>query len=94
MAKIVENSKGFKIIKLSLEEIQHIFKGFGVCDCCSDLDKVNKELYLIPVLNNRSYCEDCYNKWIKQAENHIEDRDFEQKLFENDMFIIEKYYNN
>ncbi|WP_172918570.1 demethylase [Capnocytophaga canis] len=94
MAEIVKNNKGFKIIKLSLEEIEEIFKGFGICDCCSDFDKVNEELFLIPVLNNRSYCQKCYNEWIEKAENYEEDRGFEQKLFEYDLGLIESYECN
>lgn len=94
MAEIVKNNKGFKIIKLSFEEIQQIFKGFGICDCCSDFDKINEILYLIPVLNNRSYCEGCYQKWIEKAENYVEDRDFEQRLFEYDLHLIEGYECN
>jgi len=47
MAKVIENEKGFKVIELSLSEVNKAFGGLGICDDCNKalgFSKDNSEL--------------------------------------------------
>lgn len=77
MAEIIENKKGFKVIRVSLLKIQRNFRGLGICDWCGD--DLETAIY-IPVMHS-CYCDECYKDWIKRAVNHPEDHDFENRAF-------------
>lgn len=78
MAEIVENSKGFKVIKMSSVETCQALGGMGICDCCNTGPR---EGYYIAVLNSW-YCEKCYKSFIDYAHNYPEDRRIESNNFE------------
>jgi len=78
MAEIIKNEKGFKIFKVTLEEVQKNFRGLGICDWCV---KSCETFMYIPVLHS-CYCKKCYNRWNKKAVNYPEDHDFENMVFE------------
>ena len=78
MAEIVENSKGFKVIKMSNIDVARVFGGMGICDYCNTGPR---EGYYIAVLNS-CYCEKCYKSFMDYAHNYPEDRGIENKNFE------------
>lgn len=71
------NSKGFKIIKTSKQEIISI-GGFGICDSCA---KISEYGYLIPALGSYWYCEKCYQEWLGHCRYYEEDREFEENKY-------------
>ncbi len=85
MAKIIENNKGFKIIEVSLDEVQQKYGGFGICDWCNG--DFNKFMY-ISVLNH-CYCQDCYDNWNERAIYYEEDSNIEAKNFERSKELLE-----
>lgn len=81
MAKIVENSKGFKVIEVPrIEVIDKMAKygSVGICDCCGNSDTNG---YYIAVLN-RWYCPKCYQEWMERAKRYPEDISFEESHFQ------------
>ena len=79
MAEIIENKKGFKVIKMSNVEVSSVFGGFGICDCCN----INaREGYYIAVLNSY-YCEQCYQSFLETATNYPEDQNIEERNIKN-----------
>lgn len=84
MAKIVENSKGFKVIKLSIEDAELLgfgIYGSGVCVCSRCNKPCVEDIYYIAVLND-TMCKDCYEEWIKNAKRYSEDICFEERNFD------------
>jgi hypothetical protein len=79
MAEIIKNSKYFKVIKVSLEEVKLKFRGLGICDSCNG--RPFSFMY-IPVLHS-CYCQACFDEWISGAVKYEEDLHFENKAFEN-----------
>ena len=65
MAKIIENKKGFKVIKTTGRELLKI----GCGDICDNCNKTSKNGYFVAVLN-RWFCPTCYKKWYKFATNY------------------------
>lgn len=80
MASIVENKKGFKILKLNYKEFLST-GGLSICDGCN---KIMFEGYYIAVLNY-SYCKEDYEEWIKSAIKYDEDLSYEESKF-NSMY--------
>lgn len=81
MAKIIENKKGFKIIRIDRSELIKRLAGYGcvgICDSCS-LPSVTG--YYIAVLN-QWFCKKCLYEWYDNAVNYPEDRNIEEKNFE------------
>lgn len=78
MAEIVE-AKEFKVIKLSLIELQEVEGGYsvGICDSCG---KASFEGYYIAVLNCY-YCPECFENWLQRAKYYPEDKPIEDKNF-------------
>ena len=72
------NSKGFKVIKASMQEVVAI-GGYGICDSCSSASFYGN---IIPALNGHWYCEKCYQEWLKRAKYYEEDREFEARCNE------------
>lgn len=90
MAEIVENKKGFRVIKMSTEEAIHKCN-FGfynvsinvtllVCDYCNKIINKDKEVYYIAVLN-RLLCKECYEEWYTHATRYEEDAEYEERCF-------------
>jgi hypothetical protein len=79
MAEIIENEKGFKIIKLSLSEINKAFGGYGICDDCNN---ASFDHYYIAALNE-TYCPTCYEAFCKRARWYPEDSKIENANFED-----------
>lgn len=78
MAKVINNSKGFKVIQVkAVELIGVIPHAMGICDYCG---QASLDGYYIAVLNSY-YCSDCYNDWCKRAEYFEEDRPYEENSF-------------
>lgn len=78
MAQIIENKKGFKVIELSLTEVNSVFGGMGICDFCN---KASFKHNYIAVLNS-CYCPECYNRFEEEATYYAEDSKIENKNFE------------
>lgn len=78
MAEIVDNPKGFKVIKMSLSETQKVFGSYGICDCCN---RLLFEGFYIAVLHCL-YCKDDYERFIETSFNYPEDRNIESANFE------------
>lgn len=78
MAKIIDNPKGFRIIEMSLVEVNQAFGGLGICDLCNTSSQAG---YYIAVLNSW-YCHECYNRWVKNAKRYAEDIAIETRNFE------------
>lgn len=80
MAKIIENKKGFKIIRIDRSELIERLAGYGcvgICDRCS-LPSVAG--YYIAVLN-QWFCQNCFYDWYITAVNYPEDRRIEESNF-------------
>ena len=78
MAEIVNNPKGFKVIKIKATELMDIiFGSLGICDYCSN---ASFEGYYIAVLHSY-YCPDCYEDWMKRCEYYEEDAPYENQNF-------------
>jgi len=72
--EFLKTKKGHKFIKLNINEMLKI-GGLGICDsCCVPMSNGN----LIPVLNS-VYCDDCFNKWVKEAVYYKEDVQYEEQ---------------
>ena len=78
MAEIVKNDKGFKVVKMSMHEINVAFGSLGICDACNKGSFVG---YYIAVLNSW-YCENDYLKFLQYATNYPEDSMVENRNFE------------
>ncbi len=76
MAELVQNKKGFKVLKMILDEVNHV-GGLGICDYCNT---ASTEGYYIAVLN-MWYCPKCYNEWYLRAKYYKEDADVENRNF-------------
>lgn len=76
MAKVIENTKGFKVVELSLTELNQI-GGYGICDWCNSSSFTG---YYIAVLNHW-YCPKCYEEWLKRATYYAEDAMIEERNF-------------
>jgi hypothetical protein len=77
MSKIVENSKGFKIIEISDRECKEKIGGLGICDDCN---KDFQTAFYVAVLNH-CYCQKCYDSWMTRAINYDSDKPIENKNF-------------
>ena len=77
MAKIVNNAKGFKVIKVSIVECVENFGGYGICDSCNDC--VDPGYYVAAL--NYTMCEKCYRRFEREAKYYPEDRDVEASNF-------------
>lgn len=81
MAKIIENEKGFNVIKITGREMVKIGDG-NICDNCAKLSKTG---YYVAVIN-RWFCPTCYENWYLFATNyateHNADGRVETKNFE------------
>lgn len=78
MAKIVENSKGFKVIELTKEEGTKM--GWGSL-CCNCNRTINGNLFYICGLND-VMDKKCFEQWLKNAKFYPEDVYYENKSFE------------
>lgn len=83
MAEIINNEKGFKVIKVSIIEIAN-WGGFGICDWCDGY--VGSHGYYVAVLHT-VMCEKCYKEWCERATYYPEDKHVEDRHF-NYMKII------
>ena len=84
MASIVDNTKGFKVIKLRVTEMLDIWEGGqGICDGCNQIctTKDGMEGYYIAVLNY-VYCQEDYDKWCERAVYYQEDSRIENINFQ------------
>lgn len=80
MAQIIENPKGFKVLRISRSElIEHLGKygAVGICDSCS---ATPQQGYYISVLN-QWYCENCYKRFILNRRRYKEDEPYEEQNF-------------
>lgn len=88
MARIIINSKGFKVVKTKRTEMVTSFGGYGICDHCNQSPI---EGYYVAVLNHW-LCESCYTEWTEMAVNYTEDQPIENRNFEyaKNLLTIEK----
>lgn len=82
MATLVKNSKEFKVIKMSLEEAYNL--GWGIaknkCICMNCNNFITGDLYF-PVVLNDTMDKECYEKWLAEAINYPEDREYEESRY-------------
>lgn len=78
MAQKIENKKGFKVLKMGLDEINYI-GGFGVCDSCGT---PSLEGYYVAVLN-QWLCSKCYQEWYLRAKHYPQDVEIENRNYIN-----------
>lgn len=76
MAELVQNKKGFKVLKMRLDEVNRV-GGLCICDFCNT---ASVEGYYISVLN-MWYCPKCYDEWYLSAKYYKEDADVENRNF-------------
>lgn len=78
MAKKIINKKGFKVIRLTLDEAKAI--GFGIqdedyheliCDNCNEL-LIAQDCYYVACLN-KALCSECFEEWYEDAVRYPED---------------------
>lgn len=79
MARLLENKKGFKIIKLTWRETVCITDSWGLSDCCGQ-NSSEEPLFYIAVLD-RYFCECCMNAWLSGATRYKSDIEKEQYNF-------------
>lgn len=80
MAKVIENSKGFKVIEISKEELLEKLSQYGcigICDFCGNPTEVG---YYVAVIN-QWLCQDCYQDFISKVRYCIEDKPIEDRNF-------------
>lgn len=77
MAEIIENKKGFKVIKVTLNDCLN-WGGLGICDWCNEC--IGEYGYYVAVLNS-VMCEKCYLEWYERAKNYPEDKRIEDGNF-------------
>lgn len=79
MAYLVKNDKGFLIFKCRTTELMTLERGvMGICDCCN---RATLDGYICCVLGHRYYCEDCYKRWLANAEHYEEDAPYETSVY-------------
>ena len=84
MAELVKNDKGFKVIKLSVEEASKLgwgILGSGACICMHCYNLILGDIYY-PVVLNDTMDKECYEEWYKDAVNYPEDRKYEERAFQ------------
>lgn len=77
MAKLVKNSKGFTVIRMSYMEYAAITDTFARCELCGE---ETTDGYYIPLIQHW-YCENCYNLWNRTAVYYKIDAETERRLF-------------
>lgn len=78
MARIVENSKGFKVIELTKEEGKKVGWGSVCCNCNSTIEG---NMFYICGLND-VMDKKCFEQWLRNAKFYPEDVYYETRLFE------------
>ena len=84
MAKLIKNDKGFKVIKLSVDEAGKLgwgISGSGDCICMQCNNPISGDIYH-PVVLNDTMDKKCYEEWYKDAINYPEDREYEERAFQ------------
>ena len=70
---------GYTYYEMQLRELRELFTACGICDNCGEAMLSSDTVYLIPVLNMRTYCHKCFDKWSNRAEFFSEDIAFEKE---------------
>jgi len=88
MKGFVTTSKGFKVIPVNLVEIQKFGAVAPVCDSCGVALLFGGTF--IPVLANRTYCDNCYKEWHETAVNYPEDRNYETLALDRALRVLNR----
>ena len=79
MANLIENEKGFLIIKCRTPELMTLECGvMGVCDYCNE---ATLDGYICCALGHKYYCEKCYKDWMSRAIHYEEDIPYETGVY-------------
>lgn len=70
---------GYLFYEMTLSELREYMFALGLCDSCNSKITESETVYLIPVLNNRTYCKACFERWNETSEFFIEDIPFERE---------------
>ena len=92
MAKLVKNDKGFKVIKLSVDEASKLgwgLSGSGDCVCMQCNKLISGDIYY-PVVLNDTMDKECYEEWCKDAINYPEDRKYEERAFQRIAKLLDR----
>ena len=87
MMQEVDNSKGFKVLRVSRKRMLDRLGKYGclgICDFCADSSEYG---YYVAVLN-QWICQECYDEWLRSAINYQEDRKIEQRNYETYKSIL------
>ena len=79
MARLLENSKKFQVIKLTWREYVAATDSWGLADCCGQ-NSSEDDLYFIAVLD-QVYCPMCFKAWYDSARRYSSDVQKEQEAF-------------
>lgn len=80
MATIVENDKGFKVIKMDYFESIIMCEFGDICDSCNRIIGSDESFYYVAVLD-RIFCTECYKEWYETAIKYKEDDAYENRKF-------------
>ncbi len=81
-----KTSKGFRVIDLTMEQLQKLGSICPVCDNCNT--PVLEGATFIGVLGSRAYCQTCFDEWHKTAINYPEDRPYENRVTDRILKIL------
>lgn len=73
----MRNKKGHIVIPCSRTLVVEKFKGYGICDFCSETCNTG---FLIPVLGSKWYCESCKEDWEKTSKFYEQDVSYENEV--------------
>lgn len=94
MATLVENSKNFKVFKMSYPECRSLHWGIQkgiICAHCNKIIDKNEGVYYICVLHD-TMCKSCYEEWLNGATNYPEDKEYENMICNRLQEELEKLY--
>lgn len=86
--EVETTSKGFKVIPMTLEEVQTVFGGEGICDWCNNMVLEGKYIAVL----NAWYCPDCYKSWHQRSTYYHEDTGFENDMIERTFKLYKNEY--
>lgn len=79
MAKLWQNDKQLKIIKMSWKEYVASTDSWGLCSCCGN-NSAEEPLYYIALVGD-AYCPDCFDEYYRGAKRYKSDLEKEQKNY-------------
>lgn len=79
MAKLWQNDKQLKIIKMTWREYVAVSDSWGLCSCCGN-NSAEEPLYYVALVGD-IYCPDCFDAYYSGAKRYKSDIEREQENF-------------